>query len=45
MNFSSLKSPYYTLANTKKIIFSLEKNLKTLKDMIIGTVGRTYSKK
>ena len=38
-NFSSLKSLYHRLANRKKLIFLLEKYLKTLKDKIIGTAG------
>ena len=40
INFSSLKSPYQRLANGKKLILSVEKYPKTLKDMIIGTAGR-----
>ena len=39
INFSGLKSPYHRLVNRKKLILSLEKYFKTLKDMIIGTVG------
>ena len=37
INFSSLRSRYNRLANGKKLILSLEKYFKTLKDMIIGT--------
>ena len=39
VSFSGLKSPYHRLVNRKKFILSLEKYFKTLKDMIIGTVG------
>ena len=37
MNFSSLRSRYNRLANRKKLILSLGKYFKTLKNMIIGT--------
>ena len=37
INFSDLRSCYHRLANRKKLILSLEKYFKTLKDMIIST--------
>ena len=41
INFFGLKFHYNRLANRKKLILPLEKYLKTLKDMIIGTESFT----
>ena len=41
INFSGLRSRYNRLANRKKLILSLKKYFKTLKDMIIGTESFT----
>ena len=39
INISSFKSPYHSLADREKLILPLEKYFKTLKDLIIGTLG------
>ena len=39
INIFGLKSPYHRITNRNKLILPLEKYLKTLKNMIIGTVG------
>ena len=39
INFFGLQSPYHRLANRKKLILPIEKYFKTLKGIIMGTIG------